>query len=224
MTGDLYTEIAARYHDLHREDARSGTEADRHAAFALESLRARVLALIADGVPPDVIESALFRYWLRVATWNHRVPDGRFEALAADARSLAESLFDVLERTAASIVDDGPTVEMRVLGLLIDDAKAECDALPRPPAARRRVAARKKKEALDAFARFLDECVVRLVHPRLIESVLLYCWLRTYVTTIGAIEEFFQRLDRHWPEVLERVDAFVKSRFATRSSEPAGVM
>ena len=212
MTGDLYAEIAARYHDLHREDPHPEGDAEWQAAFALAALRGRVIALISDGVPPAVIEAALFRYWLRVATWNHDVEDGRFEALADDAKDVAEALFGLMERTAAEIVDDGPTAEMRALGRSLDEARAVCGALPRPAPPPRRITKRKKKEALDAFARFLDECVVRLVHPRFIESAFLYCWLRTSTTTIGAIEEFFQHLERHWPEVLNRVDAFVAVR------------
>ena len=224
MTGDLYAEIAARYHHLHREDPRPDGDAERQAAFALATLRGRVIALVSDGVPPAVIEAALFRYWLRVATWNHDVEDGRFEALADDADYVAEALFDLLERTAVEIVDDGPTTEMGALGRALDEARAACGALPRPASPRRRVAERKKKEALDAFARFLDECVVGLVHPRFIESAFLYCWLRTSTMTIGAIEEFFQRLERHWPEVLTRVDAFVAVRAVSSSEDAFDVM
>ncbi len=224
MTGDLYAEIAAQYHYLHREDPRPESDAERQADFAHSALRGRVIDLVSDGVPPEMVEAALFRYWLRVAAWNHDVDDGPAETSSELAGTLAVELFDLLEETAAAIVDDGPTERMRDLGLLLDEARAACSLLARPRPLRRREAERRTKEALDSFARFLDECVVRLVHPGFIESAFLYCWLRTHTTTIGAVEEFFQRLERNWPEVLSRVDGFVVSRFAASSDDPANVM
>lgn len=218
MTGDLYAEIAAQYHYLHREDPRPEGDAERQADFAHSALRGRVIELVSDGVPPEIVETALFRYWLRVAAWNHDVDDGPAETSSDLAGNLAEELFDLLEETAAAIVDDGPTERMRDLGLLLDEARGACSAIARPRPLRRREAERQKKESLDSFARFLDECVVRLVHPGFIESAFLYCWLRTHTTTIGAVEEFFQRLERNWPEVLTRVDDFIRLRADGRST------
>lgn len=43
----------------------------------------------------------------------------------------------------------------------------------------------------------------------LIESMSLRSWLRMRVVNDRRSEEFFQRLDRRWPEVVERVDSWV---------------
>lgn len=171
MTGDLYAEIAARYYEVHRDDPAPAADAEWGAAFALAALRARVRSLVSDGTPPEVIEAVLFRSWLRVAAWNHGVGEHRVASWMEDPRSLAADIVEVLERAAEEVVDDGPTAEMRALGLAFDEARAVAGGRPRPPRPRRRIAARRRKDAHDALARYLDECVVRQVHPAVVHGL-----------------------------------------------------
>jgi hypothetical protein len=66
---------------------------------------------------------------------------------------------------------------------------------------------------MDAAAEFLGyamtNCSVPEIPSSAVESMLLRAWLRMRVLNDHSPEEFFQRLDRHWPEVLEQVDSWV---------------
>jgi hypothetical protein len=60
------------------------------------------------------------------------------------------------------------------------------------------------------------------IHPGLITNVLLYYWLRLSTINANVPETFFQRLERHWEAVVERVEAFVEQRASFQ--HPFGVV
>ena len=55
----------------------------------------------------------------------------------------------------------------------------------------------------------MQVCLDAGVHPGLIERVFLYYWLRASTINANVPERFFQKLERHWDVVVERVGIFV---------------
>jgi hypothetical protein len=58
--------------------------------------------------------------------------------------------------------------------------------------------------------RLTRECLAKPINPALIESASLYYWVRVSTINAAVPEVFFQKLERHWPEVLKGVERFVK--------------
>lgn len=202
--------MAALHARVHRDDPAPATDEERQAACVLAGLQREILGLVTDGVPPELLEMALYHYWLRLATWNDELGEERFEAWRANTGSIREPLLATLRELAAALVDDGPTADAKLLGGLLEQSRA---AYGRESASRRlrpRELEKKARTSLTRLGWFLDECYAARVHPSLLETALLYYWLRAATLTTDIREDTFQTLERNWDEVVACIRRLVE--------------
>jgi hypothetical protein len=107
--------------------------------------------------------------------------------------------------------DEGPTPEMRELGETVQRARdLYGDSLQRLPSMSYEERYRQTDLTNREIFRLTKECLAEPITPALIESAFLYYWTRVSTINAAVPESFFQKLERHWPEVLEGVERFVK--------------
>ena len=58
-----------------------------------------------------------------------------------------------------------------------------------------------------AIYEFINLVVGHGVHPMLVQNVLLYYWLRCSTIRANADERLFQKIERNWPEIVEKFNS-----------------
>jgi hypothetical protein len=190
--------------------ARAGKKrTSREEHMASGELAIAAMYALQDGVSSFAMESAFVNAWLIEA--------------AKRVGITADSAQEIRDRLGAGMK------EMRVLLRALDEefgpvewnesmrrhlAKIEAareepeNWLGMPPFSPRR-AEKEMEGALECLRYALTNMREAGTAASVIEGMLLRAWLRMIVVNDRLPEEFFQRLDRRWPDVLERVDSWV---------------
>ena len=208
MHDDLMAAVQRLYHQIHSDDQPPQSEREHQAAFVLEHMRSTVLGLIMEGVTPPTLELTLFYQWLRLSTLNRNLSDEQFNDLAANMGEVMRPLVQLLQGLEPTLVDEGPIPAMQKMGGMIQELKDAFSALGAQSLSHDDVVRHTDLSNRAAFG-LVQACLDAEVHPGLIESVFLYYWLRASTINANVPESFFQKLERHWEVVVERVGGFV---------------
>ncbi len=218
MSDPLIAEISRLHRAIHRHDPPATDDRERQAAIVMNGAQRVMLELIVQSVHMATLETALFFHWLRLATLNRRVDEALFDAWSHDMGGMMQSVASELKALAADLQDGGPSDEMHVLGGKIQqlrDLYHELIQQPLPPRAEIERMTDLTNRALFGFTR---ECLDQAIDPALLESTFLYYWVRALTVRENVPEALFQKLERHWPRVHERVGALVE-RLAQAKTE-----
>jgi hypothetical protein len=196
------------HQEVHRDDPAPTTENEHQAATIFAVAKQVVVSLINDGVGLRTLELALLYHWLRLATLNRGYDDDRLELLTTDLDRVIRLLVTELKSVAGDLQDDGPSPTMVALGKTVE-ALRDAHPLNETPLPRDEIE-RQTDKAMRALFSFNADCLKKELHPGLLESAMLYYWLRSSTLAGGVQEDFFQKLERHWPVVVKRVGVMIE--------------
>ncbi|MGP8185813.1 MAG: hypothetical protein ACLQKY_07045 [Terracidiphilus sp.] len=185
-----------------------GKKASREERLASDELGISAMYAMEDGVSSFAMEGVYLNGWLTLATKRLGITglaQGIRERLGAQVKELCDLLAALNNELGAVEWDEA----MRRHFAKVEAARAEPGTwLGKPPASPAR--AEKEMEAASEFLGYaMHNCSVPEIPRTLVESMLLRAWLRMRVLNDRLSEEFFQRLDRNWPEAAERVDSWI---------------
>ena len=208
MHEKLLFQIRQLHGRMHQSDAPPQNQGEHQAEFVINSVREAILGLVMEGVTPRTLEISLFYHWLRLTTLRRGMTDEQFSAFSSDMGSVMGPLVKRLQEIEPTLPDTGPSEDMREMGVmiqLIKDLFAASAAQALSWADIERHADMTNRAAFSLVTEFLDN----EINPALVENVLLYFWLRTSTINANVAETFFQKLERHWDEVVKRVNPFM---------------
>jgi hypothetical protein len=209
MSEDFFDLIAELHHRIHRGDPSPGTDAERHAQRTMTDMQGVVRKLIQQRVSLNTLDLTLLYHWLHIATLNRFITDEEFSVLATRLDMVGQSLIATLKQIAAGIQDTGASPAMEELGQLLQQAKDAVQRLNPPVRLPHKEVVRQSELANREIWLMVSEWILKEFDTTIIESVLLYQWLRTSTIHANVPEEFFQKLERHWPEVMDMVGQLV---------------
>ena len=185
-----------------------GKKASREERLASDELGIAAMYAMEDGVSSFAMEGVYLNGWLTVAA--HRLG---ITGLAQSIRDrLGAQVKELCDLVAALDVELGPVEwddAMRRHLAKVEAAREEPGTwLGKPPVSPAR-AETEMKAASEFLGYAMTNCSGPEIPATLVESMSLRAWLRMRVVNDRLSEEFFQRLDRRWPEVAERVDSWV---------------
>ena len=196
-------------HDrIHTEDQAPENEGEAIAAEVWQKTQETVFSLVMDGAEISMLEMSLFYQFCQLNSLIRGLDGDAITGEASRMDALMKDLAQDLREVEASLVDDGPTEDMEALGAKLEVLKQAFHDNRKPPPAPEDLykAADKINRALFGLVGgFLD----KEVNPFLIQSAMMYYWLRTSTINAGVNEMFFQKLERHWPFVVERTELFL---------------
>ncbi len=195
---------------IHEHDPSPSTTQERHAAAAMAGLQQRAVMLLADGVPPDIIETSLFYHWLQFTLIGLSCPEDQVEALSEDMHLVAKKVVGRIQEIAKGINDEGPTRDMADLGAQLNALKGLLKTMAQQTLTRSDIERRSMQTTL-TVASFIQEQLDRRAHPSLIGNTLLYHWIRLSTMNGDVDEAFFQKLERNWPGVVAGLRPLVES-------------
>jgi hypothetical protein len=204
MFETLIDEIAELHHQIHAADNMPADERERQAAYIFNGAQRLLLELIYDGVGLRTLELGLLYNWLRLATLNRGYDDNHFNTVAANLERVMKRLVTELKTLAAELKDDSPTAKLAELGGKIQQLRDLLGALDNANLTRSQIE-RQTAQTMTALFGFTADCLNQEMHPGVLESAMLYYWLRTSTLTASVSEGLFQKLERHWPTVVMRV-------------------
>jgi hypothetical protein len=204
MVDPLFAEIARLHRAIHARDPVPANERERQADYIFSGVQRLLLALIYQNVGLRTLELGLLYNWLRLATLNRGYGEHRFAKVSSDLEPVTRRLISELKALEAELDDEGPTPAMASLGTKVQQVREQFGDvtqahLPLPEIERQTA------KTMEALFGFTAECLNQAMHPGLLESAMLYYWLRASTVTASVPEAFFQKLERHWPTVVKRV-------------------
>lgn len=205
---DLMKESKNIHDRIHTEDQAPENEGEEIAAEVWQKTHEAVFSLIMDGAEISMMEMSLFYQFCQLNSLIRGLDGDAITGEASRMEALMKDLAQDLREVEASLVDDGPTEDMEALGAKLEVLKQAFHDNRKPPPAPEDLyqAADKINRALFGLVGgFLD----KEVNPFLIQSAMMYYWLRTSTINAGVNEMFFQKLERHWPFVVERTEKFL---------------
>jgi hypothetical protein len=206
-------ELLARMHRLHQrihcDDPPPANETERQIKDAMADMQRILRTLTLQQVGLKTLDLALLYHWLHIATLNRFIADPEFQALAGKLDMVAERLVATLNEMAAGIEDDGPSAPMAELGEMIEQAKDIAQGLDGTAPLPHREVVRQSELTNAEIWLTVSRWLTQEINPAVIDSVLFYHWLRISTIHANAPERFFQKLERHWPEVMDKVGKVV---------------
>jgi hypothetical protein len=185
-----------------------GKKASREERLASDELGIAAMYAMEDGVSSFAMEGAYLNGWLKFAA-NRLGITLSAQSIRERLGPQAKELRDLLSAFDSELGPIEWDEAMRRHLASIEKAREEPGTwLGKAPA----WPARAKKE-MEAAAEFLGYAMTNCSGPgipaTLVESMSLRVWLRMRVVNDRLSEEFFQRLDRNWPEAAERIDSWI---------------
>jgi len=204
MFDALIDEIATLHHQIHEHEPVPADELERQAAHIFNGAQRILLELINDNVGLRTLELGLLYNWLRLATLNRGYDEDHFSTFAGNLEMVMKRLVTELKALEAELDDEGPTAAMAELGANIQQLRELFGAIDDVDLPRHQIE-RQTAQTMEALFGFTAECLDKEMHPGLLESAMLYYWLRASTITASVDERFFQKLERHWPAVVKRI-------------------
>jgi hypothetical protein len=190
-----------------RMRARSG-RIPRAEQLASDELAIAAMYALEDGVSSFAMEGVFLNGWLILAARRLGITieaQGIREKMGADVKEICELLRAFDQELGPANWEEAMR---RHLGK-VEAARAEPGTwLGKPPASPKQ-AEREMEGAVEFLGYAMTNCSGPKTPPVVVESMLLRAWLRMAVVNDHLPEEFFQRLDRRWPEAAERVDSYL---------------
>ena len=179
-------------------------EWERQAAHIFNGTQRILLELIYDNVGLRTLELGLLYNWLRLATLNRGYDENHFSTFAGNLEMVMKRLVTELKVLEAELDDEGLTVAMAEIGMKIQQLRDWFGAIDDTNLPRHQIE-RQTAQTMEALFGFTAECLDKGMHPGLLESAMLYYWLRASTVIASVDERFFQKLERYWPVVVKRV-------------------
>jgi hypothetical protein len=208
---DLMAELRQRV----RRDGPPPDDEARQTQLALEDMKRTVCNLILKRVSLRTLELSLLYHWLHIATLNRFITDPEFKALASNLDMVGERLITTLKQTAAGIDDGGPSASMRERGEMIEQLRAAARSLNSDAPLPQAEVVRQSELTNREIWMTISEWLMKEINPTIIEGTLLYHFVRTSTIHANVPEEFFQKLERNWPQVMEQVGTLVDQLMQT---------
>jgi hypothetical protein len=210
MTDALLDQIRELHQRIHRDAPPPANELEERTLYAMSGLHAALQELILERMNLDTVELSLFYFWLRITTLSHGIAEAKFKVLAGNMPMVMQALVTRIKEIASGIRDAGPTAEMRAMRDKIQAAK-DIIYRSRPPERLPRDEITRQAELTNGrLYHLIGDWLTQEVYPGIIERVLLYHWFRTSTINANVSEEFFQKIERNWPEVADALDTFLE--------------
>lgn len=201
-------EMKKLHANIHRHDPLSANDSERHAETVMSSLLQAGMDLIIKGIDPSFVELAYFYQWFRLITLMHHCSETQFQEWTANLDIIMKPLIECLNEIADEIKDEGPSESMAELGKKVQQLKDFIHSQKtKPPANVHQQAELVNRTLFTLSASLLKE----MIHPVLLQNTYFYYWLRFSTMNANVSEEFFQKLERNWVEVTEKIDQFFKT-------------
>jgi hypothetical protein len=221
MTEELLARMRQLHQQIHRDNPPPANETERHIKLAMADMHRSLHKLILEHVGLKTLDLALLYHWLHIATLSRFITDPEFEVLAGKLDLVAGRLVATLNAMAAGIQDAGPSAPMAELGGMIQQARTIAQGLDSAAPLPHREVVRQSELTNTEIWLTVGDWLKKEINPAIIESVLFYHWLRISTIHANAPEPFFQKLERHWPEVMAKAGAVVDQLMpVTRSAAP----
>lgn len=183
----------------------TGKEAQQ--MYVRDRFREVSVDLLQRGVTVAILEGAFLVWWVRVAC-AQRFEKSGFEYCLAHIGPLMQPIPQIFERLFDEIDDDAPMPEMKELGEKVDSLKQHAGAWLSWPKSRD-MAGAEQDLAFRSIQPLLVEFIDEGIQPAVLESMLFYFWFRCTALRRNLHEYFFQKLERHWDAVMERVNGYL---------------
>jgi hypothetical protein len=210
---DRLEKLLEDVHEIHQSlwaNATSpGSSKEDQQRLMLERMRALAVDLGQQGVTIAVMEGAFLMWWLKLACSNHKFAEGGFERCLSRIGPVMGPVGDILNGLGHEIQDEGPLPEMRLLGEKLEQVRSMIGGWSQSVPRSREEEAAQTEVAHTCIRRTLIESIDAGVPPALMESMLLYFWFRCTALRRGLKESFFQKLERHWELVMQRVNDYM---------------
>ncbi len=200
----LIDQIAKLHREIHDSQPVPADEWERQAAYIFAGTQQVLLELITNHVGLRTLELGLFYNWLRLATLSRGYDENHFSTFAGHLEMVMKRLVTELKGLEAELDDEGPTASMATIGTKIQQLRDLLGPIDDTDLPRHEIE-RQTAVTMKALFGFTAECLKKKMHPGLLESAMLYHWLRASTVTASVSERFFQKLERHWPAVVRRV-------------------
>lgn len=204
-------ELLQEIRDLHERAwasaAPPASEKDAQKLYVQNRFRQLGAELMERGVTLAMLEGTFLVWWLRLAC-TQRWEKGGFEFYLAHIGPLMAPVPQILERVYNDTRDAGPAPEMKELGEKLDRLKQHAGGWLSWPKSRD-IAAAEQDRAMSALQALLLELTDEGMKPAVLESMLFYFWFRCTAIRRNLYESFFQKLERNWDTVMERMDAYL---------------
>jgi len=208
MQDDCLSQIRHLHGQIHAHDTPPRDGREHQAEFVINSVREAILGLVMQGVTPTTLEIALFYHWLRLTTLRRGMTEAQFNVFSGQLGTVMGPLVQKLQAIEPTLPDAGPTDAMRDMGLMIQQVKDLFAAAANRTLLQADIERHADLTNRTAFA-LVTEFLQNDINPILVENVLLYFWLRTSTINANVAETFFQKLERHWDAVIERITPFM---------------
>jgi hypothetical protein len=183
------------------------TEKEAQEKYVHDRLRQLTVDLIQRGVTVAMLEGTFMVWWLRLVCVQ-RFDEGGFELCIAHIGRVMHPIPQILERVYDEIEDAGPMPEMKELGDKVDSLKSHAGAWLSWPKSRD-IAGAEQDVAFARIQPLLGEFLDQGIQPVVLESALFYFWFRCTALRRNLHEWFFQKLERNWDAVMERVNRYL---------------
>ena len=205
MFDTLMDEIATLHREIQDLHPAPADAWERQAAEIFAGTQRVLLALIQEHVGLRTLELGLLYNWLRLATLNRGSDETHFSRLAENLSMIMKQLVTELKALEAELDDEGPTAAMTEIGTKIQQLRDGFGPIDDTHLPRHEIE-RHTAQTMRALFGFTAACLEQGDStPGLLESAMLYHWLRAATVTANLPERFFQKLERHWPAVFRRV-------------------
>lgn len=183
------------------------TEKDAQQLYVQNRFRQLSVDLLQRGVTIAMLEGTFLVWWLRLVCIQ-RFAAGGFDICLAYIGPLMAPIPQILERLYDEIEDEGPMPEMQELGSQIDRLKSHAGAWLSWPKSRD-IAAAEQELAMNSLQPLLIDLIDEGIKPAVLESMLFYFWFRSTALRRNLHEYFFQKLERNWDTVMDRINEYV---------------
>jgi hypothetical protein len=215
----LLEDVHAIHQSLWADAASPASRKEVQQRLMLERMRALAVDLGQQGVTIAIMEGAFLMWWLKLACFNHQFAEGGLERCLSRIGPVMGPVGDILNGLGHDIQDEGPLPEMQLLGEKLEQVRGLIGGWSQSVPRSHEEEAAQTEAAHTCIRRTLVESIDAGVPPVTIESLLLYFWFRCTALRRGLKESFFQKLERHWELVMQRVNAYM-DRLAAADRRP----
>ncbi len=220
MSDPLINDIAKLHQKIHADDPEPADEQERQAAYIFANTQRIIMELVAKDVRLRTLELGLLYNWLRLATLIRGYDEDQATQVSGHLEVVVQRLMDELRALDADLEDEEPNPDMAQLGGKIAQLRNLFGNLHQTDLPHHEVE-RQTDLTTRALFSFTGACLDQEMHPGLLESTMLYYWLRSFAMSAQMPEAVFQKLERQWPVVVQRVGTMTDEMLRELAQKPA---
>jgi hypothetical protein len=213
ITDDPLADVEALHKAAWRNAPPPATVAEAQQQHALARFQEAGVDLVHEGVTTLILEGVYLVWWVKIACASRGKGGLEVDKALSWIGALMKPIKRRMEALAATIVDDGPTPEMALLGQRMQDARDAADGGRTRPATKDEEM-RQAEKAHGRLQQLLRTLIDEGIPPSVAEHMLFYYWFRVSVVNNFLQESFFQTLERNWDRVMGEVNMEM-DRFAS---------